>query len=89
MTAAGQERVEGVKVSHGRSRRAHWSTWPHRYVDGWTHSHLDNIQDYEEIHNLPRSLWYRMVFEFSGTQYSVPFSITSAVVLLKVIGFNG
>ena len=66
MAAAGQEWVKGVKVSHGRSRGAHWSTLSQRYVDGRTHCHLDNIRNYEQIHNLPRS-W--LVFEFSALQY--------------------
>ena len=67
MAAAGQEWVKGVKVSHGRSRGAHRSTLTQRYVDGRTHCHLDNIRDYEQIHNLPRSWWYW--FEFSALYY--------------------
>ena len=66
MAAAGQEGVKGVKVSHGRSRGAHRSTLSQRYVDGRTHCYLDNIRNYEQIHNLPRS-W--LVFEFSALQY--------------------
>ena len=44
MAAARQEWVEGVKVSHRRSRGAHWSILSHGYVDGRAHCHLDNIK---------------------------------------------
>ena len=46
MTAARQERVEGVEVSHRRRWGSHRYTSSHRYVDGGTHGNL-NRGDYE------------------------------------------